>query len=56
MVLRRDLHETGVIRGRNANSFYYRPRDIFANLARQSHHRPEYCNFDVGFRVARMGP
>jgi hypothetical protein len=37
-------------------SFYYRPHDIFACLARQSHHRPEYRNFDVGFRLVRMMP
>ena len=46
----RDYH---MLRG---GSFYYRPRDIFASLARQSHHRPEYRNFDVGFRVVRVAP
>ena len=37
-------------------SFYYRARAIVGSLARQSHHRPGYRNFDVGFRVVRVAP
>ena len=35
-------------------SFYYRARALLHSLSRQSHHRPGYRDFDVGFRVVRV--